>query len=706
MKKFLFALLLSALLLNSCESSVEKDLSQVEIKEPTAEQIALFSQYSLIRPDVCDKSVTDAALSIRNKLGLSSITTDWVNRDEEVPNGNVEILVGDTNRTASIDALKVLTDYRGNYMNDFVIQMKDSKLVIVGGSADATSRAAEFFLTRVLPNIDASDLENFEYVSRREYEAEMINGVSAGEYAIYIPREASEDIKAYANELKALVAEKSGFDIQICTKESDRSGGIYICTEYGEGKNVTDELKAYRENCNNDWALRVDGSKIVAAGCSEESALSAFEKLKEYTDSLFGGENNNDFIYRKDYKMITLNGKNIREYSILLGKDATVDMINAAKKLAAAVLEQTGFEIAIVDEATENNIRIEIAGELDEGKIGFDGNDLVISGGHYVSASGAATEFISSLTDNKDYKSDYTLSKKFDTVPLVSERYSEMTLVWNDEFDSEGDELYDHSKWVQRDQMVHSDMYNSETERNVKSENGELILRSWAEEDTSISNGKPYSTNRSMTTYDSCNFTYGYLEMRAKVPFGKGCWPSFWTNQRTDMRAEGQDWMSEIDIFEVFGSKDSLVPNIHKWYGADKEHYHVQLGGDRKTSYKFTDLENLSNEYHTYGFYWDEEKMVFSVDGEDYCTIDITPETGDFGTYAGMEGFHTPNYIIINNFLFTPAGSWIPEGAEVDDSMEYPVTYTIDYIRLYQGENGEMYAPNLGQTYEPKKAAE
>ena len=94
--------------------------------------------------------------------------------------------------------------------------------------------------------------------------------------------------------------------------------------------------------------------------------------------------------------------------------------------------------------------------------------------------------------------------------------------------------------------------------------------------------------------------------------------------------------------------------------------------------------------------------MVFSVDGEDYCTMDITAETGDFGKYKGMDGFHTPGYIILNNFLFTPEASWIPDGKVVDDNVKYPVTYTIDYMRLYQGENGEMYSPNLGETREAK----
>lgn len=702
MKKLTLLLLAAVILFSSCETVSTND-TLVESTEPTEEQLALFAGYALIRPDVCDDIVTNAAIDVRKTLNLS-IDTDWVMRGETVPEDNVEILVGDTNRAVSVEARELLTDYRDNYANDFVIQMKDNKVVIVGGSSSATVDAVTYFLTKVLPHISADDLRDFAYFSRPEYTCETINGVPAGEYTIYMPEDANDDIREYADTLQALIFEKTGYTVPISTKETDSPGGIYLCTDFGKGEVATAELMAYRKNCLYDWIFRANGSQIVVAGCSAEARDNALAYLREQTDSLFGEASNTEYIYRKDYKMITLAGKNIGEYAIVIDENASVDIVSVAKKLSAQVLELTGFELPVVTERTANNIRIELSGEPEVGEIHFDGDDLVICGGHYVSAVGAAKEFLSNLSGNGEYGSDYTFTQKYDAVPLVSERYGEMKLVWNDEFDYDGDDLYDHDKWIQRDQMIHSDMYNSNTERNVKTENGELVLRSWKEEDTSISDGKPYSTSRSITTRESCNFTYGYLEMRAKVPFGKGCWPSFWTNQRGDMRAEGQDWMSEIDIFEVFGSKNSLVPNIHKWYGEAKDNYHVQLDDTRKKAYTFADYENLSNEYHTYGFYWDEEKMVFSVDGKDYCTIDITAETGDFGNYKGMEGFHTPNYIILNNFLFTPEGSWTPTGAMVDDTMEYPVTYCVDYMRLYQGENGEMYAPNLGQTYTPKKA--
>ena len=701
MKKLTVALILAALMLVSCSETKAPDDTEIEAAEPTAEQLALFEGYSLVRPDISEKAVTDAAVALRNKLGLT-LTTDWVNRGEAVPEGNVEFLLGETNRKASVDALAELTNFRGNYTNDFIIRMKDNKVVINGGSPSAVAAGTDYFMKNVLPTVDAEKLADFEFISRREYEVETINGVSAGEFTICIPKEASDEMKALAGELKATILENTGFDVPISTSADGVKAGIWLGVDYGEGNKALESLTSYRKNCGNDWLFSVKGGNIVAVGVSEDGTAQAIEKFRENEASIFGAENDNEFIYRKDYKMIKLAGRDIGDYSILLPENNCVEINSVAKRIKVAAYELTGYDLPIVTEPGEYNIRLELSGGQTAGSVRFDGNDLVISGGHYVAAAGAAKEFINSLSANTEYKSDYTLSKTFDKVPLVSERYPEMTLVWNDEFDYDGGELYDRDKWLQRAQMNAKDMYNSMTERNVKTEDGNLVLRSWKEEDTSISDGKPYSTNMSMTTRDSCNFCYGYLEMRAKVPFGKGCWPSFWMVQRDDMKNEGVNWGAEIDIFEVFGSKDTVVPNIHKWYNSTAENYHVQLDGNRKPPYVFKDTTNLSDEYHTYGFYWDEEKMVFSVDGEDYCTMDITAETGDFGKYKGMDGFHTPGYIILNNFLFTPEASWIPDGKVVDDNMKYPVTYTIDYMRLYQGENGEMYSPNLGETREAK----
>lgn len=241
---------------------------------------------------------------------------------------------------------------------------------------------------------------------------------------------------------------------------------------------------------------------------------------------------------------------------------------------------------------------------------------------------------------------------------------SEMHLAWNDEFN--GDSL-DRSKWNFRAKMNQGDIKNTTDERNVKVEDGNLVLRSWKEE-----NG--YSTNTSVTTDGVMSFRYGYLEIYANVPYVEGCWPSFWMQSKDVHRTV--DYLAEIDVFEIYDTQNTVSSDIHKWYSGE-EHFHA---GGRKWSYKFRRIRNLNHEYHLYGLGWTPDELYFTVDRKIYQRVDLTKDFGERGD--GMDGFRDPAYIIFNNFIFTDNSSW--KNPPVNDKTQWPITYKIDWIRLYQ----------------------
>lgn len=142
------------------------------------------------------------------------------------------------------------------------------------------------------------------------------------------------------------------------------------------------------------------------------------------------------------------------------------------------------------------------------------------------------------------------------------------------------------------------------------------------------------------------------------------------------------DYGVEIDVFEIFSSTDTAIPNIHKWFHNGK---HTMYNGNHynkttTTNYVFKNTDNLSKEYHTYGFEWTPEKMIMSVDGEDYMTFDMTD---DFDKNGGMGGFNSPLLIILNNFIYAPDLGETNASNRVNNS-DLPFNYFVDYIRLYQ----------------------
>ncbi len=257
-------------------------------------------------------------------------------------------------------------------------------------------------------------------------------------------------------------------------------------------------------------------------------------------------------------------------------------------------------------------------------------------------------------------------------------------LVWNHEFNvkSTGELISHLTNTVDHMFTRDTNLVTSMEEKNYFVKDGNLVLRI-----TSDGN-KNYTTARSVSTYNIMSFKYGYLEMRAKIPYQICVWPGFW--MKADKNLQKSKYGGEIDIFEVFSSVDTCVPNLHKWYGGS---YSEQLSNRGVTTgqkkYVFEDKENLSNTYHVYGFEWTPDVMKFYVDEECYFTVSIREED-DFSTaYPGMDCFHDFYYVCFNNWVYTDQQSWASSSLHVENNDDFgSADYVIDYVRLYQ-KNGE-----------------
>ena len=114
--------------------------------------------------------------------------------------------------------------------------------------------------------------------------------------------------------------------------------------------------------------------------------------------------------------------------------------------------------------------------------------------------------------------------------------------------------------------------------------------------------GRPYVSGL-ITTEPSFTQRYGYFEMRAKLPAGRGLWPAFWLVSLT------HTGHFEIDVFEMLGDEPrTIYQSTHHPGGG--VHLRRDLGFD------------TSSDWHRYGLKWTREALVWYVDGKETARTD------------------------------------------------------------------------------------
>lgn len=233
-------------------------------------------------------------------------------------------------------------------------------------------------------------------------------------------------------------------------------------------------------------------------------------------------------------------------------------------------------------------------------------------------------------------------------------------LVWSDEFEKPG--APDPSKWTYETGLVRnreSQYYTAGRKENARVENGFLILEARKEQYS----GAPY-TSASLTTEGRASWAHARVEVRAKLPSGRGTWPAIWMLGDSH-RTLGWPRCGEIDIMENVGyDPDIIHANIH----TRKYNHASGTGkGDKIT------IPEPHKEFHVYAVEWDAEAMHFFVDGKKYFTY--------ANEKSGPEAwpYDAPHYLILNIAI---GGSWGGRQG-IDDSI-FPQRMEVDYVRVYQ----------------------
>jgi beta-glucanase (GH16 family) len=246
------------------------------------------------------------------------------------------------------------------------------------------------------------------------------------------------------------------------------------------------------------------------------------------------------------------------------------------------------------------------------------------------------------------------------------------TLAWSDEFDVDG--LPDASHWDYDTGRNHLGWYNNELQyyardrpENARVAGGHLIITARREDlSTAADWGGQHYTSARLMTRGKASWTYGFIEVRAKLPCAQGTWPAFW------MLGTGGTWPDdgEIDILEQKGTstadKGRVLGTIHT---RAYNYVNGSLGVGQGSS---TAVADACTAFHNYQLTWSVDRILIGVDNTNYFEF-ANPKAGDPARWP----FDNPQYLLLNLAIGGDLGGAV-------DNSAFPVRIEVDYVRVYK----------------------
>jgi beta-glucanase (GH16 family) len=238
-------------------------------------------------------------------------------------------------------------------------------------------------------------------------------------------------------------------------------------------------------------------------------------------------------------------------------------------------------------------------------------------------------------------------------------------IVWQDEFDYSG--LPDPKKWSYdvgghgwgNDELQ---FYTDKRKENARVENGRLIIETHKEKFE-----KNNYTSTRLVTKGKADFQYGRIEMKARLPKGRGTWPAFWMLSSKEPRVWPDD--GEMDITEHVGYMQGEITGAA----------HVkrnETGTAIITSAGTTMVPDAAEAFHVYALVWTPQRLEWYVDNKLFHHYDKADRP------AHHWPFDNKFYILLN---IAVGGSWGGKKG-VDDSI-FPQKFEVEYVRVYQQTN-------------------
>jgi beta-glucanase (GH16 family) len=251
---------------------------------------------------------------------------------------------------------------------------------------------------------------------------------------------------------------------------------------------------------------------------------------------------------------------------------------------------------------------------------------------------------------------DSYTAQKVDDGYITPDSYPGMTLIWSDEFNGTTLNTSDWNYEIGGGGWGNNELeiYTNAAE-NVFVKDGYLTIRATKNPYT----GDYYSGR--LTTKGKQEFTYGRIDIRARMPIGQGIWPALWM---LGANISSVSWprCGEIDIMEYLGH-DSLTT-----YGT----VHYNDGGHKYkgSSYKVAATEDYHNKFHVFTIIWQEGSIQWYVDYHKFFTANSSSIVFD--------AFNLPQFFIMNVAV---GGAW---PGYPNETTVFPQEMVVDYVRIFR----------------------
>jgi beta-glucanase (GH16 family) len=247
------------------------------------------------------------------------------------------------------------------------------------------------------------------------------------------------------------------------------------------------------------------------------------------------------------------------------------------------------------------------------------------------------------------------------TAPVDKNWAFETTPTWSDEFDYTGSpntSKWDYDLggggWGNNELQYYTNSLN-----NVKVENGKLTITARKE----TMGGMNYTSTR-MVTRNKGDFLYGRIDVRAKLPSGKGTWPAIWMLP-TDWAYGAWPKSGEVDIMEHVGyDPNNVLSSVHT------ESFNHSIGTQKSGG---KNIPTAMTDFHNYRFDWTPYAVRCYYD--DQLIFTFTNDGKGYKSWPFDKRFH----LLLN---LAVGGNW--GGAQGVDTNIFPTALEVDYVRVYK----------------------